>query len=108
MAPSRIFNEYGVLSGIMFSREMTRDDMLTVSEDFANAALQLKDVGFDAVEVHMGHGYLLSQFLSPKTNLRKDEFGGRFLRVKGHKKVMAHLMFGILVLTADQLFRLII
>ena len=37
----------------------------------------------------------------------KDEFGGRFLRVKGHKKVMAHLMFGILVLTADQLFRLI-
>ena len=76
MAPSRIFNEYGVLSRIMFSREMTRDDMLTVSEDFANAALQLKDVGFDAVEVHMGHGYLLSQFLSPKTNLRKDEFGG--------------------------------
>ncbi len=37
----------------------------------------------------------------------KDEFGGRFVRVKGHKKVMAHLMFGILVLTADQLFRLI-
>lgn len=37
----------------------------------------------------------------------KDEFGGRFLRVKGHKKVMAHLMFGILVLTADQLFKLI-
>ncbi len=37
----------------------------------------------------------------------KDEFGGRSLRVKGHKKVMAHLMFGILVLTADQLFRLI-
>ncbi len=36
-----------------------------------------------------------------------NEFGGRFLRVKGHKKVMAHLMFGILVLTADQLFRLI-
>jgi len=37
----------------------------------------------------------------------KDEFGGRFLRVKGHKKVMAHLMFGILVLTADQLFKFI-
>ncbi len=76
MAPSRIFNEYGVLSGIMFSREMTREDMLAVSEDFANAALQLKDAGFDAVEVHMGHGYLLSQFLSPRTNKRKDEYGG--------------------------------
>jgi len=76
MAPSRIFNEYGALSGIWFSREMTRDDMLAVSEDFANAALRLKKAGFDAVEVHMGHGYLLSQFLSPKTNRRKDEYGG--------------------------------
>jgi 2,4-dienoyl-CoA reductase-like NADH-dependent reductase (Old Yellow Enzyme family) len=67
MAPSRIFNEYGALSGILFSREMTREDMDKVSEDFANAALLLKEAGFDAVEVHMGHGYLLSQFFSPKT-----------------------------------------
>jgi 2,4-dienoyl-CoA reductase-like NADH-dependent reductase (Old Yellow Enzyme family) len=76
MAPSRIFNEYGVLSGIMFSKEMTREEMLAVSADFANAARQLKEAGFDTVEVHMGHGYLLSQFLSPRTNLRKDEYGG--------------------------------
>ena len=76
LAPSRIFNEYGAMSGIMFSREMTRKDMLKVSEDFANAALLLKEAGFDAVEIHMGHGYLLSQFLSPKTNRRKDEYGG--------------------------------
>jgi len=76
MAPSRIFNEYGALSGIWFSKEMTREDMLAVSEDFANAALRLKKAGFDAVEIHMGHGYLLSQFLSPKTNRRKDEYGG--------------------------------
>ena len=76
LAPSRIFNEYGAMSGIMFSREMTRKDMLKVSEDFANAALLLKEADFDAVEVHMGHGYLLSQFLSPKTNKRKDEYGG--------------------------------
>jgi 2,4-dienoyl-CoA reductase-like NADH-dependent reductase (Old Yellow Enzyme family) len=76
LAPSRIFNEYGAMSGIMFSREMTREDMLAVSEDFANAALRLREAGFDAVEIHMGHGYLLSQFLSPKTNKRKDEYGG--------------------------------
>jgi len=76
LAPSRIFNEYGAMSGIMFSREMTRDDMVAVSEDFANATLRLKEIGFDAVEIHMGHGYLLSQFLSPKTNKRKDEYGG--------------------------------
>ncbi len=76
MAPSRIFNEYGVLSGIMFSREMNREDMDKVSEDFANAALRIKEIGFDAVEIHMGHGYLLSQFLSPRTNRRKDNYGG--------------------------------
>jgi 2,4-dienoyl-CoA reductase-like NADH-dependent reductase (Old Yellow Enzyme family) len=77
LAPSRIFNEYGAMSGIMFSREMTRDDMAEVSGDFASAAILLKEIGFDAVEIHMGHGYLLSQFLSPKTNRRKDEYGGR-------------------------------
>jgi 2,4-dienoyl-CoA reductase-like NADH-dependent reductase (Old Yellow Enzyme family) len=76
MAPSRIFNKYGALSGIFFSREMTREDMLAVSDDFANAALLLKEASFDAVEVHMGHGYLLSQFLSPAINKRKDEYGG--------------------------------
>ena len=38
----------------------------------------------------------------------KDEFGGRMLRVKGHAKVMTHLMFGILALTVDQLIRLMI
>jgi len=77
LAPSRIFNEYGALSGILFSREMTREDMDKVSEDFALAALQLKEIGFDAVELHMGHGYLLSQFLSPRTNKRKDNYGGK-------------------------------
>ena len=76
MAPSKIFNEYGFLSGIVFSKEMTKKDMDTVSNNFAEAALQLKNIGFDAVEIHMGHGYLLSQFLSPWTNKRKDEYGG--------------------------------
>ena len=76
LAPSRVFNPYGALSGIMFSREMARKDMNRVSEDFALAALRLKKAGFDAVEVHMGHGYLLSQFLSPATNKRRDDYGG--------------------------------
>ena len=75
-APSRVFNAYGFLSGIMFSREMDRRDMDKIAMDFAHAALRLKDIGFDAVEIHMGHGYLLSQFLSPRTNRRKDQYGG--------------------------------
>ena len=76
LAPSKVFNEYGFMSGIVFSKEMDKNDMQNVSNDFANAALKLKNIGFDAVEIHMGHGYLLSQFLSPWTNKRKDEYGG--------------------------------
>jgi len=76
LAPSRIFNAYGSISGIMFSRAMTLADMKEVISDFAEAALKLKNIGFDAVELHMGHGYLLSQFLSPRTNKRKDNYGG--------------------------------
>jgi 2,4-dienoyl-CoA reductase-like NADH-dependent reductase (Old Yellow Enzyme family) len=76
LAPSKVFNEYGFLSGIAFSKEMTTADMENVSNDFAEAAIKLKRIGFDAVEIHMGHGYLLSQFLSPWTNKRKDNYGG--------------------------------
>jgi len=75
-APSRVFNEYGFLSGLIFSRPMTPGDMESVSGDFAEAAARAREAGFDAVEIHMGHGYLLSQFLSPRTNKRKDEYGG--------------------------------
>lgn len=76
MAPSRVFNEYGVLSGIVFSKAMSKKDLDKCANDFAQSALKLKNAGFDAVEIHMGHGYLLSQFLSPWTNKRKDEYGG--------------------------------
>lgn len=76
LAPSKVFNEYGCMSGIIFSKKMDKNDMKNVSNDFANSALKLKNIGFDAVEIHMGHGYLLSQFLSPWTNKRKDNYGG--------------------------------
>jgi 2,4-dienoyl-CoA reductase-like NADH-dependent reductase (Old Yellow Enzyme family) len=76
LAPSRVFNAYGALSGLMFSRAMNRTDMERIAGDFAESAHQLKEIGFDAVEIHMGHGYLLSQFLSPRTNKRKDQYGG--------------------------------
>ena len=76
LAPSRVFNEYGCLSGILFSKDMTKADMDKTSDDFANAAIKMKQAGFDAIELHMGHGYLLSQFLSPWTNKRKDAYGG--------------------------------
>ena len=57
-------------------REMTVEDMEQVAEDFGNAALTLKNAGFDMVQFHAGHGWLIHQFLSPRTNKRTDEFGG--------------------------------
>jgi len=57
-------------------REMTIEDMEQVAEDFGDAALVLKNAGFDMVQFHAGHGWLIHQFLSPRTNKRTDEFGG--------------------------------
>ena len=70
-----------------FYRKMTRDDIEFVAKSFGEATKLCIEAGFDAVEVHAGHGYLISQFLSPYTNRRKDEFGGsldnrmRFMRM---------------------------
>jgi 2,4-dienoyl-CoA reductase-like NADH-dependent reductase (Old Yellow Enzyme family) len=59
-----------------FAHEMTEEEINRVKEDFGKAAALAIKAGFDAVEIHSGHGYLLSQFLSPYTNLRKDSYGG--------------------------------
>ncbi|MCK0506496.1 bifunctional salicylyl-CoA 5-hydroxylase/oxidoreductase [Aromatoleum anaerobium] len=57
-------------------REMTRDDMERVRDDFVRATKMAAEAGFDILELHCAHGYLLSSFLSPLTNRRRDEFGG--------------------------------
>jgi anthraniloyl-CoA monooxygenase len=57
-------------------REMTRADMDCVVADFAQAAALARDAGFDLLEIHMAHGYLLASFISPLTNTRADEYGG--------------------------------
>jgi 2,4-dienoyl-CoA reductase (NADPH2) len=60
----------------MFYREMSRDDIAELAASFAAAAERARRAGFDAVELHAGHGYLLSSFLSPASNKREDEYGG--------------------------------
>jgi 2,4-dienoyl-CoA reductase (NADPH2) len=59
-------------------REMTTEDISLTVDHFAAAAHRAKKAGFDAVEISASAGYLISQFLSPLTNLRDDEYGGSF------------------------------
>ena len=59
-----------------FVRGMREDEIMQLIEDFGTAVTLAKEAGFDCVEIHAGHGYLISQFLSPYTNHRRDQWGG--------------------------------
>jgi 4,4'-dithiodibutanoate disulfide reductase len=72
LAPSRRFSPPA--KGLVPAASV--DDLARVRDDFVRAARNAIEAGFDAVEVHLGHGYLLSSFLSPKLNRRKDSYGG--------------------------------
>ncbi len=70
-------------------REMTREDIGYITGCFAEAAKRAKNAGFDGVEIHTAHGYLLGQFLSPLSNKRTDEYGGSLEnRVRFHRAVI--------------------
>jgi 2,4-dienoyl-CoA reductase-like NADH-dependent reductase (Old Yellow Enzyme family) len=72
VGPSRTFSPHAQA----FSRAMQADDFERLTRAFADAARLSVRAGFDAIEVHVGHGYLLSQFLSPYNNRRRDQWGG--------------------------------
>lgn len=76
MGPSRAFNMLGAPSFMPFAGEMTHKDIDYLVQTFHDAAIYMKDVGFDCIELHLAHGYGLSQFISPKTNKRTDDYGG--------------------------------
>jgi 2,4-dienoyl-CoA reductase-like NADH-dependent reductase (Old Yellow Enzyme family) len=72
LAPSRMFSPLS----LQFTQAATDDDLGRIVKAHADAARSAIDVGFDAVEIHLGHNYLASAFLSPKLNRRRDEHGG--------------------------------
>lgn len=76
MGPSFGLNALGIPKGMFFCDAMKRSDIDNLVQVYHNAAVFMKSVGFDALEIHFGHGYGLCQFISPLTNRRKDEYGG--------------------------------
>jgi 2,4-dienoyl-CoA reductase-like NADH-dependent reductase (Old Yellow Enzyme family) len=71
LAPSR---GVSALGNVM--KEASEADIVRITDDYRRGATILEAAGFDAIEIHLGHNYLLSAFLSPKLNRRRDRFGG--------------------------------
>ncbi len=72
LGPSRTFSPHAQT----FARAMEAADFERIRDDFAAAARLAAEAGFNAIEVHLGHGYLLNQFLTPWNNRRRDRWGG--------------------------------
>ena len=91
-------------------RGMKKREIEQVARDFGKAVRTARDAGFDSVEVHAGHGYLISQFLSPYTNRRRDEYGGslenrmRFMRMCLEEAVGAARSCGMAVTVKHNMY----
>ncbi|MBV1757603.1 MAG: NADH:flavin oxidoreductase [Dethiosulfatibacter sp.] len=86
LGPSEVVNP---LHGGEVPRAMSKEDINKVVEAFGRAATRVKEAGFDGVEIHSAHGYLLNQFFSPLTNMREDEYGGGVRnRIRIHLEVI--------------------
>jgi 2,4-dienoyl-CoA reductase-like NADH-dependent reductase (Old Yellow Enzyme family) len=72
LSPHRMFSPLS----LQFTRRATGDDLDRIVRAHADAARRAIEAGFDAVEIHLGHNYLASSFLSPRLNRRRDEYGG--------------------------------
>lgn len=77
--PSFGINRLGAAVGMPFCDAMSEADLEALVGAYRDAALLLTSAGVDALEIHMGHGYALCQFISPRTNRRTDRFGGSLL-----------------------------
>lgn len=76
-----------------FVRGLRADELPEMAKAYGRSVCLAREAGFDAVEIHAGHGYLISQFLSPYTNHRKDEFGGTLAnRMRFMEMVMEEVM----------------
>ena len=94
LAPSAVYDPTFKLT----PRAMTGDEILRTIDDFIQAARRAREAGFDGVQVHAAHGYLLSSFLSPHTNRREDEWGGSTF---GRSRITVEIIRRIKALLGD-------
>jgi 2,4-dienoyl-CoA reductase-like NADH-dependent reductase (Old Yellow Enzyme family) len=83
-----------------WSKKMSAGEIHVIAEAFGSAVHIARESGFDAVEVHAGHGYLISQFLSPYTNHRRDEYGGS---LENRARFMHLVMQGVMEAARDDM-----
>lgn len=74
------------------ARGLSRDEVLKLRDDFINAALRAKKSGYDGVEIHGAHGYILTQFLSAEINQRADEYGRN---LEGRSRILFEIVDGV-------------
>jgi len=87
LGPSTVVNPRSSVGAM--PREMNHNDIRRITKEFVDAANRVKEAGFDGVEIHSAHGYLLNQFYSPVTNKRTDEYGGNLKnRIRFHMEVI--------------------
>ena len=96
LSPSGRYNLYGMIP----SKAMDASDIAEVVAAFGDGVRLARDAGFDAVEIHAGHGYLVSQFLSPYTNRRRDGYGGS---LENRMRFMREVMAAVTEAAADDL-----
>jgi len=90
MGPSSLPSQYrGITKDIEIPAEMSEQDISETIESFVRGAEVAKKAGFDLVEIHGAHGYLLSQFLSPAVNFRRDSYGGD---TEGRARIVTELL----------------
>ena len=96
LAPSRRFS----MQAFQLAKAASAEDLPRIVGDYRAAVRMAVDTGFDAVEVHLGHNYLLSAFLSPRLNRRTDEYGGT---LEGRARLSLEVMQAVREAAGDQI-----
>jgi 2,4-dienoyl-CoA reductase-like NADH-dependent reductase (Old Yellow Enzyme family)/thioredoxin reductase len=91
IGPSSLISRFRAITRkIEMPREMTLEDIERIISKFGDAGRRAREAGFDAVEVHGAHGYLINQFLSPYANKRTDQYGGDIYRRSAFLREIIH------------------